>query len=208
MPFRRVVPLRFGTPAASWYLLRRHMHCPECGHPESRVVDSRESGAEVRRRRQCLACGQRFTTYERVEPPRLLIAKRNGRVEDFDPAKLRATLARLRSKRLVSDEELGGLVGRIERGLCDEVNGAVPAERLAARVLDELERFDPVMAWRFGAGYERGADGGLRKRAVPEGPPAAPAVAVREQLSLLFAVPEPLPGSPRPRPRGRRQGSR
>src|SRR5260221_1481950 len=92
------------------------MRCPYCGHHDLKVVDSRDSeiGEAIRRRRECLQCGQRFTTYERIETVPFFVVKKDGRREDFDPQKLFSGLRKSTEKRDISPERLKGIVSDID----------------------------------------------------------------------------------------------
>ena len=95
------------------------MRCPYCGHHDLKVVDSRDSevGEAIRRRRECLGCGQRFTTYERIEAVPFYVIKKDGRREDFDPQKLVMGLRKATEKRDISQEKLRAIVDEIEADL-------------------------------------------------------------------------------------------
>src|SRR5215211_4426846 len=95
------------------------MRCPYCHEPDSRVIDSRElsGGNSIRRRRECGHCGRRFTTYERVEAVALVVVKKDGRRQEFDPAKLRQKLRVALTKRPVGEAEIEALVQRVEAEL-------------------------------------------------------------------------------------------
>ena len=135
------------------------MRCPFCDHPSTRVVDSRlsEPGDAVRRRRRCDSCGQRFTTYERVEAAPVTVRKRDGSRERFDRQKLIRGLARAANKRPVSDadlERLGDAIALRVRRIGAEVDAATIGE-LALRGLVEL---DPVSAILFASVYRNFGD--------------------------------------------------
>ncbi|KAG0921573.1 hypothetical protein G6F31_020269 [Rhizopus arrhizus] len=108
------------------------MRCPFCGNAETQVVDSRvsEEGAAIRRRRRCLSCDKRFTTYERVELALPSIVKRNGSRSEYDPAKLRASLSLALRKRPVSTEDVDAAVARIEEQLLASGLREVPSEHI------------------------------------------------------------------------------
>jgi transcriptional repressor NrdR len=135
------------------------VHCPFCSHPETRVVDSRltEPGDSVRRRRECDGCGERFTTYERVEAVPVTVVKRDGRREQFDRQKLLRGLGRAANKRPVSDAELEELADAIAarvRRLGPEVDASLVGE-LSLRGLAEL---DPVTGLLFASVYRNFRD--------------------------------------------------
>jgi transcriptional repressor NrdR len=135
------------------------VHCPFCSHPETRVVDSRltEPGDSVRRRRECDGCGERFTTYERVEAVPVTVRKRDGRRERFDRQKLLRGLGRAANKRPVSDaqlEELADAIAARVRRLGPEVDASLVGE-LSLRGLAEL---DPVTGLLFASVYRNFRD--------------------------------------------------
>jgi transcriptional repressor NrdR len=127
------------------------MRCPTCGHAENRVIDSREArdGSEIRRRRECLECGRRFTTRERVEEILPKICKRDERREDYDRRKLVLGIQKACEKRAVSADAIERLADRIERQLQDLGEKEVPSRLVGERVMEELKRLDPVAAARF-----------------------------------------------------------
>jgi transcriptional repressor NrdR len=118
------------------------MDCPHCSAP-TKVLESRraEDGAALRRRRECTACGQRFTSYERIQRPRLYVRKRSGRRQPFDRTKLRAALLKATHKRPVSPADVEGLVERIELAV-ESAGGELSAERLVRLCLAGLHDLD------------------------------------------------------------------
>jgi transcriptional repressor NrdR len=135
------------------------MRCPFCGDDANRVVDSRlgRDEAEIRRRRECLECGRRFTTRERVEDVLPKVVKRDERREDFDRRKLLASVEKACAKRPVSIDALERLADRIEKRLQETGQTEVASERLGAWVLDELCAVDLMSAARFASVF-RGFD--------------------------------------------------
>lgn len=136
------------------------MRCAFCGFIEDRVVDSRQSddGRVVRRRRECLACGRRFTTYEEVEQKPLMVVKRDGRREPYDREKLRSGLVRACEKRPVSTAEIDELVGRVSGVLRADYEKEVPSLRIGELVMENLRRADPVAYVRFASVYRQFKD--------------------------------------------------
>ena len=136
------------------------MRCPFCQARDSRVVDSRElgSGDSIRRRRECSSCGRRFTTYERVESGGLIVVKRDGRREEFDPRKLRDKLRIALTKRPVSETEIDRIVAAAEAELLAMGSVEVPSTVIGEIVLRELKRLDEVAYIRFASVYRRFAD--------------------------------------------------
>ena len=130
------------------------MRCPYCRANDDKVVDSRlgDEATAIRRRRECLACGRRFTTYERVEEAPLLIAKRGGGVEPFDAAKLRAGIQRAATGRL-DDASVDQLVADVEEEL-RAMGGEVASDRVGMAVLERLRALDHVAYLRFASVYK------------------------------------------------------
>jgi len=131
------------------------MRCPFCTHPETQVIDSRASdeGATIRRRRRCLGCDKRFTTYERVELALPTIVKRGGSRADYDRDKLRSSMLLALRKRPVPREALEEAVGRIEDRLLASAQREVKSEKLGELVMRELKRLDKVAYVRFASVY-------------------------------------------------------
>ncbi len=138
------------------------MKCPSCSHPEDKVTDSREikEGAGVRRRRECLACGYRFTTYEYVEAEPLMVLKKDGRREPFDREKLRRGIVMACAKRAISADAIVQLAIEIE-DRCHEFGAReVPAEKIGEIVMARLRPLDEVAYIRFASVYRRFQDAG------------------------------------------------
>jgi transcriptional repressor NrdR len=133
------------------------VNCPYCGLAESRVVDSRETdGREaIRRRRECSACGQRFTTYEKIEEIPIMVEKRDGSTELFHPDKLLRGLLRACTKRDVPLERLEQIVADIERQLREELLYEVTSERVGNMALERLQEVDLVAYVRFASVYRQ-----------------------------------------------------
>lgn len=133
------------------------MRCPKCGCREDKVIDSRASreGATIRRRRECLGCGHRFTTYEQVETRPLVVVKRDGRREPFMKDKLRSGISRACDKRPLSPAAVEEVVERISAELHSEFDGEVPGTVIGERVMNELRVLDPVAYVRFASVYRR-----------------------------------------------------
>ncbi len=138
------------------------MRCPYCGHLEDRVVDSRDAqeGLATRRRRECLGCGRRFTTYERVEDALPQVVKKDGRREAFDRRKIVEGLLRACQKRPVSREQIDGLVSSVERRVQELGEREVPSHVLGEAVMERLRELDPVAYVRFASVYRAFADVG------------------------------------------------
>jgi transcriptional repressor NrdR len=130
------------------------MNCTYCEHGETKVVDSRVAGTgAIRRRRECLLCGQRFTTFERTEESPLYVIKRDGSRQPFDRVKLMAGLLRACTKRPVSLEQLERAVTTIEAGLRNGVRDEVRSEAIGDEALDVLHELDRVAYVRFASIY-------------------------------------------------------
>ncbi|MDI3339173.1 MAG: transcriptional regulator NrdR [Sphaerobacter sp.] len=136
------------------------MRCPFCQARDSRVIDSRElsGGESIRRRRECAACGRRFTTYERVESGGLMVVKRDGRREEFDPRKLRDKLRIALTKRPVPQAEIDRIVTTVESELLALGTVEVPSTAIGEIALRELKRLDHVAYIRFASVYRDFAD--------------------------------------------------
>lgn len=133
------------------------MRCPYCQSESTRVIDSRDSEGQeaVRRRRECVACTKRFTTYEKVEEIPILVAKRDGSSEPFSPEKLLKGVLRAFSKRDVALGRLESLVGGIESELRAGAEYEVASERIGEMVLDRLQDIDLVAYVRFASVYRQ-----------------------------------------------------
>jgi transcriptional repressor NrdR len=133
------------------------MRCPKCGCQNDKVIDSRASreGATIRRRRECLGCEFRFTTYEEIERGGLVVVKRDGRREDFSKDKLLSGLKKACQKRPVSPKAIEDLVERIVNNITDRYEREVPAEEIGKLVMEGLRQIDEVAYVRFASVYRR-----------------------------------------------------
>ncbi len=133
------------------------MHCPKCGCLEDRVIDSRASreGSTIRRRRECLQCGNRFTTYEQIEQVGLMVIKRDGRTEPFSKDKLIAGIRMACQKRPVGHKVIEDLVEKILDEITDKYDREVPSMAIGERVMEELRKLDQVAFVRFASVYRR-----------------------------------------------------
>jgi transcriptional repressor NrdR len=131
------------------------MRCPFCKEPEDKVIDSRESqeGAVTRRRRECLNCKRRFTTYERVEELTPLVVKKDGRREAFDRDKALSGLKRACEKRPVSMQQLEAVIDELERKLQETGDKEVPSSLLGEELMRRLRLLDEVAYVRFASVY-------------------------------------------------------
>lgn len=132
------------------------MRCPSCGHTESKVIDSRNSESQnaTRRRRECLECCERFTTYERLEDQPLMVKKSYGGAEPFDFAKLKRGILTATIKRPVSTEQIDSLISSIEAELQNSFTYEVDSRTLGDMVLLKLKDLDPVSYIRFASVYK------------------------------------------------------
>ncbi|ALV06839.1 MULTISPECIES: transcriptional regulator NrdR [Roseateles] len=131
------------------------MRCPFCGHGDTQVSETRESdeGDVVRRRRRCQSCDKRFTTYERADIALPMVVKKDGTRADFDPAKLRASMALALRKRPVSIEQVDAALERIQEKLLTSGAREVASTKLGEHVMRELKRIDKVAYVRFASVY-------------------------------------------------------
>ena len=136
------------------------MKCPFCGHLHDKVVDSRESkeGDAIRRRRQCLACQRRFTSYERIDEIPYMVVKKDGRREAFDRKKLRAGLVKACEKRPVPPAKLDAIVDEIETLLHDAEEREISTDRIGGLVMERLRELDKVAYVRFASVYRKFED--------------------------------------------------
>lgn len=136
------------------------MKCPFCGHSETAVLESRisEDGNSFRRRRECEKCQKRFTTYERVEGPNLLVIKKDGRRESFDREKIKRGILKACEKRAVSLEAIEGIVEEVEQELLRKDTVEIPSKTIGNLVLRKLRKFDKVAWLRFASVYLEFAD--------------------------------------------------
>ncbi len=136
------------------------MKCPFCGHVRDKVVDSRESGSgdAIRRRRECLACGRRFTSYERIEEIPYFVIKKDGRREAFDRNKLMTGLQRACEKRPVPAKALNAIVDAVEQMVQDSPDREVEARTIGEQVMRALKDLDKVAYVRFASVYRRFED--------------------------------------------------
>lgn len=136
------------------------MHCPFCGADNTQVTDTRENedGDIVRRRRRCLSCDKRFTTYERAELAMPAVVKKNGARSEFDRAKLRASMMLALRKRNVSVDLLDAAIARIENTLFTSGESEVGTSQIGELVMRELKRLDKVAYVRYASVYRQFED--------------------------------------------------
>ena len=170
------------------------MRCPYCGHDDSKVTDSRTAENGVRRRRECTRCGLRFTTYERVQSTALLIAKRDGRREEYNREKLNSSIRIACAKRPIPISEMEKLVEDIEGELQKLGNAEIRSTAVGEMVMERLRKLDRVAYIRFASVYRDFQDLESFEEVVRD---------LREepdQLTLMEGTPPPQ------RRRGRRPG--
>ena len=138
------------------------MKCPFCGYKEDKVVDSRSTAEEsaVRRRRECLKCGKRFTTYEYVEEVSLMVIKKDDRREPFDRKKILAGIMKACEKRPIGVEKMDEIVASVERAIQKKSDREVHASRIGELVMEKLKVLDDVAYVRFASVYRQFKDVG------------------------------------------------
>ncbi len=131
------------------------MKCPFCGSDDLGVLESRTNsdGESIRRRRECIKCKKRFTTYERIEGPELWVVKKSGRKESFDREKLRRGIVKATWKRPVTMSEIEDLIERVERGLKKKSSEMVKSWEIGNLVINKLKRLDPMGYLLFASVY-------------------------------------------------------
>ena len=138
------------------------MKCQYCSCLDSKVIDSRptDDGNSFRRRRECINCGRRFTTYEKVELSPLFVVKKDGRREGFDGQKIKAGILHACDKLPVSMQQIDEIVARVEQKAYATMEGEIPSEKIGDMVMDELKQLNDVAYVRFAAVYRKFTDVG------------------------------------------------
>lgn len=136
------------------------MKCMYCGHLDSKVIDSRQSedGTSIRRRRECVSCGKRFTTYENVETTPILVVKSNGDRQTFDPNKVKNGIIRSCEKRPVPMWKIDELVENIQKSLYNSLEQEVSSKKIGEMVMEGLKEIDEVAYVRFASVYRQFKD--------------------------------------------------
>lgn len=136
------------------------MRCLFCGHTESKVIDSRstDEGTTIRRRRECLECGKRFTTYEKIESIPIIVVKKDGTRESFDREKIINGILRACEKRPVSLDQAENLVDEIETKLYNLLEREVSSEKIGEMVMERLQKLDDIAYVRFASVYRQFKD--------------------------------------------------
>ncbi len=162
------------------------MECPNCGYAESKVIDSRNLSRGVRRRRECLRCRSRFTTYERVQPTSLFILKKDGRREEFNRDKLLIGIRNACQKRPLPTGTIDKMVEEIEAELYRQGRAEVPTSFIGDIVMERLRNLDHIAYIRFASVYREFADITMLKQEVDTLVKGEPEEAVpTSQLPLL-----------------------
>jgi transcriptional repressor NrdR len=182
------------------------MRCPYCGFADSKVTDSRDADDGIRRRRECLSCGQRFTTTERIAATSLLVAKKDGRREEFSREKLLAGLRRACEKRPLRAGAVEAVADAVESALRQRGVPEVPSEEIGELVMDHLRELDHIAYIRFASVYRSFADleelqremEALASRAVPSSD--QPTLLPRDELQALTRGVRQFPARRRGRP--------
>jgi transcriptional repressor NrdR len=175
------------------------MFCPHCSHDDSKVIDSRDAGAGIRRRRECLECDGRFTTYEQVQVRELMVVKRDGRREDLDREKLIAGITKACAKRPLPTGSIDKLVQEIETAVVDSARREVSSEAIGQLVMERLKEMDRVAYIRYASIYRDFKDVETFREEIDSllEPPAGPA----EPSSQLTYLEEEIIQTPRRRGR-------
>lgn len=136
------------------------MKCPVCGYTESKVIDSRptEEGSSIRRRRECLSCQNRFTTYETIENIPLLVVKKDRTRELFDKNKILAGIIKACHKRPVTMEQMEGIASEIEAEVQNSLSREIPTQNIGVLVMEKLKKIDGVAYVRFASVYREFKD--------------------------------------------------
>lgn len=131
------------------------MRCPKCGSNDDKVIDSRagKDGDSIRRRRACLLCGTRFTTYESIERVELRVLKRDGRIETFDRQKVVGSFTKACEKRPITRDQIDRLVDDIQQNLEAWGGEEIPSREIGLRVMEKLRALDPVAYVRYASVY-------------------------------------------------------
>lgn len=134
------------------------MNCPYCSHKESRVTDKRTSPDGIRRRRECLKCKKRFTTYERIERTDLYIIKKDGRREKFDIKKLEAGIEKALEKRPVPQEKINNMINEIDEQIRKAGKKEIKSSVIGELVMKKLKKLDEIAYVRFASVYRQFQD--------------------------------------------------
>jgi transcriptional repressor NrdR len=136
------------------------MNCPFCSYKNSRVLDSRANANSIRRRRECLACAKRFTTYETIETTPILVIKNDGTRQPFDAGKIKKGIMKACEKRPVSLTQIEAIVSEIEKEIQNTLSGEVRSSMIGEMVMEKLKRLDQIAYIRFASVYRKFEDAG------------------------------------------------
>lgn len=136
------------------------MNCPFCSYENSRVIDSRASSSSIRRRRECLACGKRFTTYENIETTPILVIKNDGSRQPFDSSKIKKGIIKACEKRPISLSQIEGIAQEIEKEIQNSLSGEVKSSLIGEMVMEKLKKLDEIAYIRFASVYRKFSDAG------------------------------------------------
>lgn len=134
------------------------MICPFCRFPDSKVIDSRPKDDRIKRRRECIKCGARFTTYEIIEKPMLMVKKRSGSYEPFDRSKLIKGIFSAIKKRPVNIDDVEKIADNVENHYANELKNVAPSKEIGDLVMGQLRAIDPIAYIRFASVYKDFAD--------------------------------------------------
>ncbi len=134
------------------------MNCPYCNHTDTKVTDSRDTGGSIRRRRECLHCNKRFTTYEYIEMAPLFVIKKDGRRERFDRNKIKNGMMKALEKRPISTEKIEDMVDHIEEKIRREGKDEIDTATIGELVMEDLKEVDHVAYIRFASVYRQFTD--------------------------------------------------
>ncbi|MFH1071924.1 MAG: transcriptional regulator NrdR [Nanoarchaeota archaeon] len=134
------------------------MNCPYCSFAETQVIDSRDQGAEVRRRRECLKCKKRFTTYEKVEVISIVVIKKDGSRQHFDKVKIKQGILKACEKRQVTNEQIDQVVESIEQKIKGMKSTEIASRTIGELVMNKLKQLDKVAYIRFASVYREFSD--------------------------------------------------
>lgn len=136
------------------------MKCVYCGYPESKVIDSRptDEGSSIRRRRECLSCGKRFTTYEKIEEIPIMVVKKDGRREPFDSQKILGGLRKACEKRPIPSAEIERVADEVSRRVFNTLEQEITSERIGEIIMQQLKELDEVAYVRFASVYRQFKD--------------------------------------------------
>ena len=177
------------------------MNCPYCGHHDSKVIDSRDVNDGIRRRRQCLRCELRFTTYERLQPASLFVIKKDTRREEYDREKLLTGIRKACEKRPLSDSTVEGIVDEIEAGLYQTGKTEIPTQKIGDMVMARLKKLDHIAYIRFASVYREFTDITHLKEEVDT---LADNLMMHTADQLPLIPPDEITTISRPQPRNRR----